>query len=1017
MPANTLVAVTRRTFILWALAALWTTVVAEANVINVPVDAPTIQAGIELATDGDTVFVAPGTYFEAIDFLGKTVTVESSRGAEETIIDATGLETSVVLVRSGEGEGTVLRGFTITGGIGLSATVAGVSSVSEMAGPGRDSPPQHSTASVSRSGGGVYVFQSAILIEHCIITNNNVPYGDSAAGGGVFVQYGEGVVLRHCTIEGNSAWLGGGLVVVDGDVQVVNCTFHSNLADQGGGLNVNHNASATIHDTTITENSTGLFGLAYLTGGGLSVHHNSTANFVSCHFSNNTSAAIGGGAAVYGHTTFLDNHFQENSAERGGGIASFGQLVVESSQFVDNLAVGDHDEFSESGRGGGIYADPGLTNSTTIIGSTFTGNATVDGQFAGGGGAFLKGVVDIDDCTFENNSTTDYGGALFFELERGAVVTLTGSTFIGNTAVNGGGALVMASFGGETSGPTPPGYPLPAKSTMSNCTFSENSADTESGAGGAVLLWGRQSGTQIFDCMFVGNAAWLGGGALVHGSPSNWVRPHFENCTFLGNSALEGGGVNFNLQGHGTVRNGIFETNTAEWGGAISVWNDAINILEDSSFSGNDAITGGGVYSSSNALRVTRCDFTANSAVEEGGAISSSGPVRAFFSTFNDNIAGERGGAVLLGGGVPRLVGCDLSGNSAGIEGGAIAVAAGTPKLQGMVVCENFPDDIAGSFTDEGGNAFGVCHRPGVIHVPGDHRTIQAAIDAASHGDEIIVAPGTYFEAINFSGKRLVLQSSHGPLTTVLDATGWSTSAVTVANNEGPGTTLRGFTITGGDAGSGSGGGVYTSGSLLLIDDCTISGNTAEQGGGIKANNPFNGDPGLVTITHSRIVNNHAADQGGGAQVLGTMSITGTQFKSNSAVRGAGLLVEFRATVTCQDCQFHNNISIGLAGAVGLGPLAHFATAGSLYCGNLQGHIHPVFGSNATWVDLGDNVFEDDCPILGDLNVDGVVDVSDLLILLAGWGPCHENDACPADLNGDGDVNVIDLMILLANWG
>ncbi len=55
--------------------------------------------------------------------------------------------------------------------------------------------------------------------------------------------------------------------------------------------------------------------------------------------------------------------------------------------------------------------------------------------------------------------------------------------------------------------------------------------------------------------------------------------------------------------------------------------------------------------------------------------------------------------------------------------------------------------------------------------------------------------------------------------------------------------------------------------------------------------------------------------------------------------------------------------------------------------------------------------------IPGDLDGDGSVGASDLLILLSNWGPCDNCENCPADLDGNCVVGAADLLILLANWG
>ena len=68
-----------------------------------------------------------------------------------------------------------------------------------------------------------------------------------------------------------------------------------------------------------------------------------------------------------------------------------------------------------------------------------------------------------------------------------------------------------------------------------------------------------------------------------------------------------------------------------------------------------------------------------------------------------------------------------------------------------------------------------------------------------------------------------------------------------------------------------------------------------------------------------------------------------------------------------------------------------------------------AFGSGLTIVNVD--------PQSADIDGDGVVDATDLAILLGAWGPCPDPPAkCPADLNNDGIVDAADLAILLGAW-
>jgi predicted outer membrane repeat protein len=169
---------------------------------------------------------------------------------------------------------------------------------------------------------------------------------------------------------------------------------------------------------------------------------------------------------------------------------------------------------------------------------------------------------------------------------------------------------------------------------------------------------------------------------------------------------------------------------------------------------------------------------------------------------------------------------------------------------------------------------------------PADFDNIQAAIDAAANGDEIEVAPGTYYEAIDFNGKAVRLYSSGGPDVTTINANG-AHHVVQCESGEDESTVLEGFTITGGNAGGwGRGGGMFNLSSSPTVMNCTFIANWAEdQGGGMY--NRTNSSPILINCT---FVGNSAMYNGGGIsnEVDSSPTLINCMFSGNCAKYGNG---------------------------------------------------------------------------------------------------------------------------------
>jgi len=181
-------------------------------------------------------------------------------------------------------------------------------------------------------------------------------------------------------------------------------------------------------------------------------------------------------------------------------------------------------------------------------------------------------------------------------------------------------------------------------------------------------------------------------------------------------------------------------------------------------------------------------------------------------------------------------------------------------------------------------------------------------------------------------------------------------------------------------------GGILVSGVTVNFSSCIFSGNTAGiYGGGLRVN-----QAGAI-FEKCVISNNSAPVYGGGIAVIG----------------GDGV-----ATCSISGSLIQNNTS-GSGGAIYHLDIASSDIDSTTICGNGP---NPIVGE---WVDLGGNTLASSCTNFcsGDIDADGRVNVSDILDLIADFGPCNGIDSCFSDLNDDGEVNVSDILILIGNWG
>jgi len=384
----------------------------KANIINVPTDHNTIQAGIDAAVDNDTVLVAVGTYEESINFDGKNITVAShflttqdTSYIDQTIIDG-GNTDKVVIFENEEDSTTLLTGFTIQNGYASGSYPEDL-------------------------GGGIYCHTSNPTLSHLKIIDN------TARNGGGICCVEANPVVKHTTFDENNAedGAGGAICCLDNsNPSLQDLTIINNTATNGGGGIYSDGSMFVLENAIIDGNYTTASGLyAYGQGGGLCLYNGAEPTIENVIINDNSSH-FGGGIYCNGSFPILDNVQITNNSTSGpgGGMYFTEQSSVEMSNVTISYNTASN-YLTYVGYGGGIYF--GWSSGFVLQNATIYQNTAA----AAGGGIFFTNSDDIKlwNVLVEDNTAQVYhgGGICCYNSEP----VLTNLIITYNLAPNGGG--------------------------------------------------------------------------------------------------------------------------------------------------------------------------------------------------------------------------------------------------------------------------------------------------------------------------------------------------------------------------------------------------------------------------------------------------------------------------------------------------------------------------------------------------------------------------------------------------
>lgn len=616
--------------------------------------------------------------------------------------------------------------------------------------------------------------------------------------------------------------------IVDGKI--------TGATDSGVTIKDAEDTNVLLKDLTIEDNKG-------TQGGGVHIENSQNVTIDHCTIQNNkttevspntnASVDIGAGGGVFvsdkSHVTIQNGStIQGNTGTRGGGIYVENSTVEVKNSMIDGNTADDVPKKapnSNKGLGGGIYS---YESTLTVTDSTISGNEAK-------GSTSLIWYNSKDEISSE---ALGNGGGGICAVGKKSDVTLDGVTVTGNKATyskKGTGAGIEAQGGSLT---------------VKDSTISNNEAQ---GNGGGIFS-AEGNVLDVSGSTIQGNKADNGGG--IHTGEARDVSKTPSKATItdtkiLENEAIgsgEGGGVHVGTRADATLKGCTVANNkSVSTGGGIAAKLSTVT-LDDTTVENNQAVNGGGLFHLGIAVP--------GSLTLQNGSI------------IRNNTASSMGGGLFLWGNVGlKSENSEISGNKA-LYGAGIAASQYTanfasPKLELVDTKVNSNGDAN---TVMGG---GIYAAQGVVL---NAKNTKFLDNTAKSGGGILLWSNSSADLNNseVSGNKA---TGDGGGVYIWD----STCSLTASN----GTVFR-------ENSGYRGGGIFSSGGTVTVEDSTFEKNTAtDDGGAIAATQNSS-----LTVRNSKVLENKAADTAGGILAeKSTLEVTDSIIDGNRASLGGGLYI------------------------------------------------------------------------------------------------------------------------------